>query len=231
MAVGLADVISRSDVHELARAIFVNDDGDWRLAVISPDVERLGRLAVARRLHAAAIEGGLGGEEIARLLVLGTADPDAGVLLTEGVGRGHGVPLEETPEFRGYILWRSPGGRRYVAKGVQFALRTALDAEGYESQADVRLPIGWRADLQVSRQGWSGLIEIATAEAKSWKLRLRDAAGVANVSGLPTVLVLISPLRLPDELLEPQGVVPVEIVDWQESGPPGVLRALANLQV
>lgn len=231
MAAGLAEAISRSDVHQLARALFVSDEGDWRLAVISPDVERLGRLNVARRLHAAAIEGGFSGEDIGRLLVLGAGDPDASMLLTEGLGSRRAVPLEEMPEYRGYLLWRSPEGRRYVAEGVRSALQAALDAEGYASEPDVRLPIGWRADLQVSRHGRSGLIEVATAEVKSWKSRLRDAAGVANLSGLPTVLVLISPVRLPDDLLARQGVVPVTVVDWQESGPPGVLAALDDLQL
>lgn len=229
MASDLAAAVSQSGVHQVARAVLVSDEGDWRLAVVSPDVERSGRLSVARRLHAAAMESGLVGEDISRLVVLGVTDPDSAALLTEGSLGRRGTLLEEMPQYRGYLLWRSFEGRRYVAEGVRAELVAALDNAGYGTEVEVRLPMGWRVDVLVTRTGWSAAVEIAMAEAKTWKSRLRDAAGVANLSGLPMVLVLVSPARVAEELQGPQGVVPVTVVDWREAGPPGVLAALRDL--
>lgn len=222
----LAESISNAHVSAIARALLVSDEGEWRLAVISPDVESIGRLGVARQIHSAAVAGGLGGDDISRLVVLGAADPDSTALLMEEVGSRRGVRIEEMPDFRGYVLWRSPSARRVVVDSVRSQLESSLVGAGYTIEFDVQLPIGWRADVRVTDSSGAYLIEIASAGPKSWKSRLRDAAGVANLAAMPVVLVLVSSVRVPSDITRRYGAVPVQAVDWQHAGPNGVLSAL-----
>lgn len=222
----LDESVAKSDLSVLARALLVSEDGDWRLAVITSDVERLGRLGVARVLHKSAVSSGLGGEEISRLVVLGESDRDSSTLLMEESDSWRGTWLEAAPEFRGYVVWRSPGARRWLAAAVQAQLLDAFTADGLHVETDFRLEIGWRADLLLSDGRVECLVEIVGASPQSWKSRLRDAAGVANISGLPVVLVIVSSVGVPGELLRPWGMIPVLLVDWNAARQAGVMDAV-----
>jgi hypothetical protein len=212
-------------------AVLVDDGGDWTFVVVTNAVDSVGRLEVSRRLYAAAIKNENRTDQISRLMILGPDDPGASELLSESTEPAFGVYVDSFPEARAYVIWRAPIVRRALADAVRSELVDRLVATNYSVAEHPRLEVGWRADLVVGRAGPANpqaiaLIEVVVADAKSWKSRLRDAAGMANLAGLPVVLVLVSSAPLPSDLLTRRGAIPVQVVDWTAAGPDAVLAAL-----
>lgn len=56
------------------------------------------------------------------------------------------------------------------------------------------------------------------AGALSWRSRLCDEAEVANLAAMPVVLVLVSSVRVPSDIMRRCGAVPVQAVNWQFAG-------------
>lgn len=95
----------------------------------------------------------------------------------------------------------------------------------------VRDSSGWQRDVVVTWvSGPSASIEVVTTTKKNWRYRLMQAAGLANVSQAPVVVVVgaidSDPSAVPAEL----GVVPVFPVIWNSDDPSTFHAALAQAE-
>lgn len=227
LAQPLLQLVQNAPIPQLCRALLVDNDGDWQVAIVSPDVEARGRLAVARSLYGSA---DVSSADLSRLIVLGVRDPDAVQMLSVSRFRPSGRPIALAESgLDAYVLWVSPSWQRVVVEGVRAELAKELPGHGFVVEREVRTGYG-RPDLVVESGTSRVLVEIASADAKNFDNRLRDAAGIANLAGSPLVLVLLAAGFLPPVMmLEPQGTVPVLIVDWDVSGTGGVVGAIQSL--
>lgn len=228
----LRGVLSQSEPPALLEALFVADDGDWRLAAVMPNVETVGTRPIYAALdtlaEAAGIEVGL----LSRLAVLDVGDADAAGLAYAPVHRERpprtlDQDLPSLPGYAGAVLHRvagSPGALRTYALTEEVS--SALVSEGFDPQP---ARSDFRADL-IIQQGDDRrvLIEVKSTLGNNLRNHILECAGLANVQGWPVILVYVLRGTLRRQLDESYGVIPLLPVDWEQDGIDGLRRALTQ---
>jgi hypothetical protein len=219
----------------LAEALFVNDDGDWRLVVVMADVEAKGTRPIYAALDEVAQRKQADFSLLSHLVVLDPIDHDSQAVVSSPVVQS--IPPKRLnftiPSLAGYqgaVLRRDPRfERQRSGRRLEAEVSDALRELGVPVQSEFRLAIGWRADFAVSvGSDRSVLIELKVTDRRSVKTRIRDSAGMANVSERPVVLVMLSADQGGIDVEERYGAIPVFPVDWERQGIAGLSEALAK---
>lgn len=215
----------------LLQAVFVAPWGDWRLAAVISHLDSTGTLPIYEALDEAARREGVALESLSRLLLLDLYDPEAQRLFHADVEplppRRFDLTLTALPEHVGAVIKRNRAALRvFSQRRLEVEVLMALKETPYEVHLGIELEGGWRADAAVLVDRGSIPIEIAVADRKNYRSRLASAAGIANLVGLP--LVLVFGLLEPDESssLKRHGTVPVFEVKWGSDGAPALHRAV-----
>ena len=224
----LAEALRRSDIAQVAQVVIVDRFGQWRLLLVTTELESEGRLNLARRLHAFLRDSDLPSGALERVELVGPEEwhwLSAGNASWSVLSWGASSLEDESIVF---TVWVDPGFRRAFEFVVEGQIVERFTSMGYVVRHEPSFDRRLRADLEVEGAGRRVLIEIKQSNRKNQNARFRDMAGIANLTSTPVALVLLSDFPVPDELLHPQGAIPVCAVDLSATGIEGVVRTVES---
>lgn len=215
------DAVALSGVEVIAQGVSLADDGSWSAIVVTPDVELKGPLTTARRVYESL---DLTAIDVEHLSLEGPGSERAQRITQAPIG----FPQTDDEDGTTYVaIWRAGPESPRFENQVVTAVQLHLEQLGFQVQRKTR-DVG--ADLIASRNALTLQIEVKRAQANRLANVIRDAAGLANLSSIPTILVLITSVPIDAELLALRGLVPVRLVDWTHGGPSGLSDALRDIE-
>jgi hypothetical protein len=220
----------------ISETLFLNDDGEWRLVCVVQDVDRLGTRPIYAVLDEQAQKTRAEFSLLSRLVLLDPGDEEARQLMYGPTSaalppRDFRVALASLPGYLGAnVRLKARSGVFAVARILVDEVEAVLRHMGLDFERDIHPPLGppnlW-ADFVVRREdAYAVLVEAKISDPKNARNRINDAAGMANLTGLPIVLVVVWRGELHFELESPIGIVPVYTIDWLKEGPDGLINAL-----
>lgn len=230
----LRGLLGQHATKAITEAVFLNDEGDWRLVAALPGVNVTGTRPIYSALDEAAQQGDVDVSLLSRLVLLDASDRDAHTLTYTRVSpttppKRFDVTLPSLPGYSGAVLRRENRIERLrSSRWLEEEVSAALELQSLHVDRAVRLDIGWRPDfvIHVGNQR-QVLAEAMTVDRRTVKTRIRDAAGLANIAGCPVILIFAVPGNGDLELEESYGIVPVLLVDWERQGGARLREALA----
>ena len=213
------------DPRPLTEAMFVDEEGDWRVVAVLPDVELTGTRPIYRALDEAAAAGGVDFSLLSRIVVLDAADRAAQALAYGPVSsitppRRLEVTIPALPGYAGAILQRDDRlNRRRLERQIYEEVAAALHSDGIELEREVALSHAWRPDFVVPLDHVGRVaVEVVVSYAKNLRNRIEEIAGRANLVAEPAIVVWTTVDRRLPRLNESYGFVPVIPVNWEQNG-------------
>lgn len=229
----LTAALQSLDRKPLVVAVFASDEGDWRLVAVIRDVDVTGTRPIYRELDERVQAQDVPPSLIPRLLILDLEDPDARSLVLSSVEpvpvRHFAAYISALPNHRGAVIHRDSHALRSIsARRLEFEVAAALSASGLVTHLGVQLTGGARVDFVVEDpSGRAAAVDAVVADRKKIRPQVTRAAGIANLAGMPVVLVAGGFEEWGGSARTRHGVVPVFLVNWSVQDPTRLLDAIA----
>jgi len=215
----LRSAVDNAPGERILEAVFVDHLADWRLVTVYAGLTSAKPIynSVHNALLATEAQLGL----LSHLVVLDVQHPDASPLLRAPISEGEGpsIAVSSLPEFEGIVIARDEKrANRYMGSLLERDVERTLLEDGRKMETDRRLDVGWEPDLQVETASGYVLVDVKTVHGNNVRNRIWEAAGLANISGNPVVLVLDVRGGTTVRMEERVGVIPVFLVEWSAAG-------------
>lgn len=236
----LRQLLTKREPATSIEALFINDDGDWRLVVALTGIDQTGVRPVFAALDVLAREENVDVSLLPRLFFVDLYNEEAQSLrygiVERGVPKRFELSSSLLPGYSGAILKRNDREdrneriRRFEQE-IQSSLADLEISTHAPGSFMERLPWQQPDFVIESPTGETILVEAIVTNHRNLRSRLREAAGLANISGVPLILVISFFDKGSVDLDSQFGVVPVFPIDWSEHGKEGLALAISDAEL
>lgn len=232
----LSELLDQFVPKPLVQAVFVAPWAEWRLVSVMRDLDRMGTRPVYAHLDESVRSGDIDPSLPSRVMLLDVDDPQARQIIEAPAEpippRRFEIEVQALPELVGAVIKHDTRALHMLnQRRLETEVLDELQHSGARVEIGVRDSSGWQRDVVVIWAGGSSAsIEIVTTTKKSWRSRLIQAAGLANLTKSPVVLVVGAVDLDPDAVQAQAGVVPVFPVIWNSDDPTEFHTALVRAE-